>query len=254
MTPTDSAEAKCPACFALQPCPSDVCEHPAKDHRFDYRRVYYPLAGKDPVAAEAKCGHCPACGSPSPKLHPAIQSEGEVRLCSHEFHSATGKSLATYSHALPGSLAEKFNLYDRDRKNRSTVPPEEHPETHADCDVVLAATEAELSYQRDRAKKAEARLADRDAEIFELQKWKTLTSNLGARADAAETERDQLRAALSALLLVAKAQQVLDRYGNAGGLSSHADLDGQVSQIEQARVDVLNRHEAMRKAFALLKI
>lgn len=29
---------------------------------------------------------CPRCGSPTPKLHPAVQLGGEVSICMHEFH------------------------------------------------------------------------------------------------------------------------------------------------------------------------
>lgn len=29
---------------------------------------------------------CPRCGSRHPHLHPAVQFEGEVELCTHKFH------------------------------------------------------------------------------------------------------------------------------------------------------------------------
>ena len=29
---------------------------------------------------------CPACDSPRPHLHPAVQCGGEVELCTHDFH------------------------------------------------------------------------------------------------------------------------------------------------------------------------
>lgn len=32
---------------------------------------------------------CPRCQSPSPERHPAMQFEGEVHLCSHEYHAST---------------------------------------------------------------------------------------------------------------------------------------------------------------------
>ena len=30
--------------------------------------------------------NCPRCDSPSPRLHPAIQFEGEVAVCTHSWH------------------------------------------------------------------------------------------------------------------------------------------------------------------------
>lgn len=30
--------------------------------------------------------NCPRCKSPSPHMHPAVQFEGEVETCPHEFH------------------------------------------------------------------------------------------------------------------------------------------------------------------------
>jgi hypothetical protein len=32
-------------------------------------------------------GHrCPKCDSPAPHQHPAVQCEGEVELCTHDYH------------------------------------------------------------------------------------------------------------------------------------------------------------------------
>lgn len=31
---------------------------------------------------------CPRCGSPDPKLHPAVQYEGEVQICAHTYHTS----------------------------------------------------------------------------------------------------------------------------------------------------------------------
>lgn len=39
-----------------------------------------------PVAIKTST-HCPTCDSPSPKLHPAVQNEGEVYLCHDSFHA-----------------------------------------------------------------------------------------------------------------------------------------------------------------------
>jgi hypothetical protein len=34
----------------------------------------------------ASPSHCPRCNSPDPKRHPAMQFEGEVQICEHEWH------------------------------------------------------------------------------------------------------------------------------------------------------------------------
>lgn len=36
---------------------------------------------------------CPRCDSPNPKWHPAVQWEGEVQLCRHQWHSPTADEI-----------------------------------------------------------------------------------------------------------------------------------------------------------------
>jgi len=38
------------------------------------------------TAAGARTAGCPKCGSKHPHLHPAIQFEGEVEVCTGDFH------------------------------------------------------------------------------------------------------------------------------------------------------------------------
>lgn len=35
---------------------------------------------------EEKMARCPRCNSPQPHLHPAVQVEGEVSICTHGYH------------------------------------------------------------------------------------------------------------------------------------------------------------------------
>lgn len=45
--------------------------------------------------AKMKSDRCPSCSSPSPRLHPAVQHEGEVRLCRDPWHEPIAKPSGT---------------------------------------------------------------------------------------------------------------------------------------------------------------
>lgn len=60
--------------------------------------------------------HCPRCQSPAPHLHPAVQVEGEVETCTHEFHlRQTPQNLPRYREAvlrkLEAQAAEARGLF-----------------------------------------------------------------------------------------------------------------------------------------------
>lgn len=56
---------------------------------------------------------CPQCGSPAPHLHPAVQVEGEVETCIHDFHlTQTNQNAAAYIasvHAKRARIASEWS-------------------------------------------------------------------------------------------------------------------------------------------------
>ena len=46
------------------------------------------LAEVEAKGAKGPWRNCPRCDSPNPHLHPAVQHEGEVQICSHPFHAS----------------------------------------------------------------------------------------------------------------------------------------------------------------------
>jgi len=52
---------------------------------------------------------CPRCHSPQPHLHPAVQHEGEVQPCAHEFHQrVTPENTPERIEEAQGLLGEPF--------------------------------------------------------------------------------------------------------------------------------------------------
>lgn len=79
--------------------------------------------------------HCPACDSPAPELHPAVQCGGEVQVCANPWHApaapkAPSRNFATRSeltasrrkgglkgsmmHGLKGKLTKLLGPIDED--------------------------------------------------------------------------------------------------------------------------------------------
>ena len=52
---------------------------------------------------------CPRCGSPQPHLHPAVQFEGEVQVCLHDFHFTP----------TPQNTADKISKLEIERRERA---------------------------------------------------------------------------------------------------------------------------------------
>jgi hypothetical protein len=75
-----------------------------------------------PIAEEQICepildDECPHCGSSAPHLHPSVQVEGEVELCTHEFHlRATSQNTPAYI----ASVLKKRQAKEADALNLSS--------------------------------------------------------------------------------------------------------------------------------------
>ena len=51
---------------------------------------------------------CPHCESPAPHLHPAVQLEGEVEVCAHDFHLVeTPQNMPAYIAAVHAKRARQ---------------------------------------------------------------------------------------------------------------------------------------------------
>lgn len=48
--------------------------------------MYWWTKSAPPKPVPDAMRNCPRCGSSAPRMHPAVQHEGEVELCTHEFH------------------------------------------------------------------------------------------------------------------------------------------------------------------------
>lgn len=67
-------------------------------------------------------GECPRCGSKAPHLHPAMQFEGEVEICTHDFHlQKTPQNTPQYR---AGVLKKRAEMNERDPTGQGGQPAE----------------------------------------------------------------------------------------------------------------------------------
>lgn len=97
--------------------------------------------------------NCPKCESPSPRLHPAMQHEGEVQECNHPFHAVADRDRLNKEIAdLRAKLAQKE--YNPD-KPFDYVPP----------DAEIARLERDWQEERQAVVELRAKLAEAQTDL-----------------------------------------------------------------------------------------
>lgn len=151
--------------------------------------------------ATAEAGKCPRCGSPSPELHPAVQYEGEVQPCSHEFHGRTTPSADAVAEA---NIVAKNIAEDLSAQGRKL----DEPLGHELYFRVLEAGAPMIAQAIDDARRGE-RLRAEDRRIAhalsveaadEIERLRALKRELTAVWNQAVTELERTEKVIEALL------------------------------------------------------
>lgn len=85
---------------------------------------------------EQAAAKCPKCGSPDPKLHPAVQFEGEVQICDNAFHTPLPPPAPADPHAAL-SQSERDWLWLGSPEVWLKYEPRIHSSTTGEFDVLL---------------------------------------------------------------------------------------------------------------------
>lgn len=91
--------ADCAICERNIPAGAFVVVHPNDDgpDRWAHETCAHPdQPARAPLNADqlAPAPHCPRCASPEPRLHPAVQAEGEVQPCPNPWHDRADQHAA----------------------------------------------------------------------------------------------------------------------------------------------------------------